>query len=131
MNSVPSATQPKGLAEIMALRQQILDRSEVLQQFRANRQGEIGAAEAAEFRPAPEANGPAGSFVETLANAVENVSAIQKRSGDLSAAYERGEVTDIAQVMLARQESGVAFEATMQVRNKLLSAYQEIMRMGG
>ena len=40
------------------------------------------------------------------------------------------EVTDIAQVMMARQEAGVAFEATLQVRNKLLSAYQDIMRMG-
>ena len=49
----------------------------------------------------------------------------------LEAAYERGEVTDVAQVMLARQEAGVAFEATLQVRNKLLTAYQEIMRMGG
>jgi flagellar hook-basal body complex protein FliE len=49
---------------------------------------------------------------------------------DLSAAYERGEVTDIAKVMLARQEAGIAFEATLQVRNRLLSAYQDIMRMG-
>ena len=40
------------------------------------------------------------------------------------------EVTDIAKVMLARQEAGIAFEATLQVRNKLLSAYQDIMRMG-
>ena len=39
-------------------------------------------------------------------------------------------MTDIASVMLARQEAGIAFEATLQVRNKLLSAYQDIMRMG-
>ena len=52
------------------------------------------------------------------------------RSGRLTAAYERGEETDIAKVMLARQEAGVAFEATLQVRNKLLAAYQETMRMG-
>ena len=58
------------------------------------------------------------------------VNAAQTRSGEITAAYERGEETDIAKVMLARQESGVAFEATLQVRNKLLSAYQEIMRMG-
>ncbi|WP_420493552.1 flagellar hook-basal body complex protein FliE [Qipengyuania profunda] len=48
----------------------------------------------------------------------------------MTAAYERGEETDIAKVMLARQEAGVAFEATLQVRNKLLAAYQETMRMG-
>jgi flagellar hook-basal body complex protein FliE len=33
-------------------------------------------------------------------------------------------------VMLARQEASVGFEATLQVRNKLLSAYQDIMKMG-
>ena len=44
--------------------------------------------------------------------------------------HPRGLLTDVAQVMLARQEAGVAFEATLQVRNKLLSAYQDIMRMG-
>ena len=54
----------------------------------------------------------------------------RKFRDEITAAYERGEVTDIAKVMLARQESSVAFEATLQVRNKLLSAYQEIMRMG-
>ena len=59
------------------------------------------------------------------------VSAVQSHSSDMQVAYERGAVTDIAEVMLARQEAGVAFEATLQVRNKLLTAYQDIMRMGG
>ena len=66
----------------------------------------------------------------SLRSALDDVNAAQTRSGEITAAYERGEETDIAKVMLARQESGVAFEATLQVRNKLLSAYQEIMRMG-
>ena len=127
MNPVDSARKPSGIADIMALRQQMLERSDALQQLRPEKAGEAGSAASA----APVANGPVGSFADTLADAVGNVSAIQKRAGDMTAAYERGEVTDIAQVMLARQESGVAFEAAMQVRNKLLSAYQEIMRMGG
>ena len=58
------------------------------------------------------------------------VNEAQQKAGDISDAYQRGEVTDVAKVMLARQEAGVAFEATLQVRNKLLSAYQDIMRMG-
>ena len=58
------------------------------------------------------------------------MSETQSRAEALSDGYERGEVTDIAKVMLARQEAGVAFEATLQVRNRLLSAYQDIMRMG-
>ena len=57
------------------------------------------------------------------------VNAAQNDAGAASAAYERGDTTDIAGVMLARQKSSIAFEATLQVRNKLLSAYRDIMNM--
>lgn len=57
------------------------------------------------------------------------VNAAQGEASAVSAAYERGETSDIAGVMLARQKSSVAFEATLQVRNKLLSAYRDIMNM--
>lgn len=111
-----------GMHQVMALRQEILARSQALQDVRA----------ATDARPAaPGAPAQAGGFADTLNSALKDVSAVQQRSGDMQAAYERGEVTDIAKVMLARQEAGVAFEATLQVRNKLLSAYQDIMRMGG
>lgn len=117
-----SAIKPAGgLSEVIALRQQIIDRSEALRNLR-----ETAAAGAAS--PGSEPGG--SSFARTLTSAVEEVSAAQQRASDLAAAYERGEVTDIAQVMLARQESSIAFEATLQVRNKLLAAYQDIMRMG-
>jgi len=109
------------IQQIMAMRQQILDRSNLLQQVH-------GAATAPAAAEAP--GSPAGGFTGALKNALEGVSATQDRADGLSAAYERGEVTDVAKVMLARQEAGVAFEATLQVRNRLLSAYQDIMRMG-
>ncbi|MCK0129426.1 flagellar hook-basal body complex protein FliE [Erythrobacter sp. F6033] len=109
-----------GVQDVLALRQEVLARSEALRDVRAATDATAGAPAA-----------PAGAdFAATLGTALQQVSAVQKRSGDMQAAYERGEVTDIAQVMLARQEAGVAFEATLQVRNKLLSAYQDIMRMG-
>jgi flagellar hook-basal body complex protein FliE len=111
-----------GIEDVMALRQQVLARSDALRAVRA------ASASGPGFDP-PQA--PGGGFADTLAGALRQVSAVQERSGALQVAYERGEVTDIAQVMLARQEAGVAFEATLQVRNKLLSAYQDIMRMGG
>ncbi|MCB2044691.1 MAG: flagellar hook-basal body complex protein FliE [Novosphingobium sp.] len=109
-----------GLQQVIALRRQIVDRSDAL---RALREAD-GAAAAAPLQDRPT------GFADTLKSAVSEVNATQQRAADLAAAYERGEVTDIAQVMLARQEAGVAFEATLQVRNKLLSAYQDIMRMG-
>jgi flagellar hook-basal body complex protein FliE len=105
-----------GLQQIMALRQQIIDRSQLLQQVRTPASG------------APEA--PAGGFTSALKSALDNVNAVQENASKLSEGYDKGEVTDIAKVMLARQEAGVAFEATLQVRNKLLTAYQDIMRMG-
>ncbi len=107
-----------GIQQILSMRQQIIDRSNLLQQVR-------------EAKAAPEATGtPAEGFAGALKDALDTVSSTQNKASDLSAAYERGEVTDIAKVMLARQEAGVAFEATLQVRNRLLSAYQDIMRMG-
>ncbi|KPF87536.1 flagellar hook-basal body complex protein FliE [Novosphingobium sp. AAP93] len=109
-----------GLQQIMALRQQIIDRSQLLQQVRTPASG---AAEAV-----PEA--PANGFTSALKSALDNVNAVQENASKLSEGYDKGEVTDIAKVMLARQEAGVAFEATLQVRNKLLTAYQDIMRMG-
>jgi flagellar hook-basal body complex protein FliE len=118
-----SAINPaSGLNEVLALRQEVLARNRALLEAR----GSDG--------PGPGAAGPrspVAGFADTLGSALDTVSAVQKRSSDMQAAYERGEVTDIAKVMLARQESSVAFEATLQVRNKLLSAYQDIMRMGG
>ncbi|OZA93588.1 flagellar hook-basal body complex protein FliE [Altererythrobacter sp. H2] len=115
MNPVGGAP---GLQGVLALRQQILDRNEGLRALQ----------QATDTPVAPAADKPV--FGETLKGALEQVNASQNRASELAAAYERGEVTDIAQVMVARQESGVAFEATLQVRNKLLSAYQDIMRMG-
>ena len=109
------------VAQIIALRQQIIDRTSLLQELHQAKQAG-GAVE----QPAA----PAGGFADSLKSALEGVNATQQRASNITEAYERGEVTDIAKVMLARQESGVAFEATLQVRNKLLSAYQDIMRMG-
>lgn len=104
--------------QIISLRQQIIDRTKLLQDLHQPggipQTGQTGATD----------------FAGTLRTALDGVNASQARAGELSAAYERGEVTDIAKVMMARQEAGVAFEATLQVRNKLLSAYQDIMRMG-
>jgi flagellar hook-basal body complex protein FliE len=119
MNPVGPTTGAAGVRDILAMRQEIIGRSQVLQQLKA---GEESAA--------TQTSGPAGGFADNLVSALDKVSASQNRAEALSTGYEKGEVTDIAKVMLARQEAGLAFEATLQVRNRLLSAYQEIMRMG-
>jgi len=70
-----------------------------------------------------------GGFGDALKSALTEVTSAQAQSTAMSEAYERGEVTDIAAVMLSRQQASIGFEATMQVRNKLLSAYKDIMSM--
>lgn len=113
-----------GIQQILALRQQMLERSSLLKDVH-------NAAQAPQGTDGPTGPaGPAGGFTDALKSALDGVTETQRNAERLSAAYERGEETDIAKVMLARQESGIAFEATLQVRNRLLSAYQDIMRMG-
>ena len=116
----PIGASMGSVQQVMALRQEVLQRSQALREVR----------EATGSTPPANAPAQAGGFADALTGALHQVSAVQQRSSDMQTAYERGEVTDIAKVMLARQEAGVAFEATLQVRNKLLSAYQDIMRMG-
>ena len=113
-----------GIRDIIALRQQIIDRSQILQQLHAP------AAGAQETAATGTAGDSTNGFAGALKTALDGVNATQTEAASLSDGYQRGEVTDVAKVMLARQEAGVAFEATLQVRNKLLSAYQDIMRMG-
>lgn len=73
----------------------------------------------------PEQTGLASTFQ----NALQKLNGINAEAGALTNAYERGEETDIAKVMLARQRAGIGFEATLQIRNKVLSAYKDIMNM--
>jgi len=69
-------------------------------------------------------------FSEMMAQAVNKVNEVQQASGATADAYQRGEPgVDITDVMIASQKASVAFEATVQVRNKLIEAYRDIMNM--
>ena len=84
------------------------------------------------LNPGPGAVRPSDGpgFSETLANALDNVSATQRKSGELQQAFELGDPrADLARVMVAMQESQVAFRATVEVRNRLVQAYQDVMNM--
>ena len=70
-----------------------------------------------------------GGFGDAMRTALDQVNDSQARAAAITESYERGETTDIAAVMLARQQASIGFEATLQVRNRLLSAYRDIMSM--
>ena len=116
--SVGGVGAPMGVDRVMALRAQILERNQAL--ARAN---------SAAGAPAPAMEAKPTSFTSAMEDALKSVNEGQQKASDLSASYERGETVDIAKVMLARQQASVGFEATLQVRNKLLSAYKDIMSM--
>jgi flagellar hook-basal body complex protein FliE len=70
------------------------------------------------------------SFSDLLKQAVDSVNETQMRSSELQTAYELGDTSvDITQVMIQMQKASVSFEAMTQVRNRLVSAYQDIMNM--
>ncbi len=69
-------------------------------------------------------------FSSLLKNAIDHVSELQTQSRTMATAVEMGDPrVSLAQAMIAAQKSSIAFEATMQVRNKVVEAYKEIMSM--
>ncbi|MFC4727332.1 flagellar hook-basal body complex protein FliE [Coralloluteibacterium thermophilus] len=69
-------------------------------------------------------------FSETLGSMLRGVSDAQAKSGALQTAFELGDPrADLARVMVAQQQASVAFKATVEVRNRLVQAYQDVMNM--
>ena len=69
-------------------------------------------------------------FSTLLKQSIDKVNEIQSQAGQLSKAFERGDPqVSLAQVMVADQKAGLAFQALTHVRNHVLSAYKEIMNM--
>ncbi len=79
-----------------------------------------------------ESSGAAGQsdFSELLKQSVDKVNETQIDSKKLQDAFQAGDPNvNVSEVMVAMQKSNVSFQAMLQVRNKLVSAYQEIMNM--
>jgi flagellar hook-basal body complex protein FliE len=68
-------------------------------------------------------------FVDSLKSAIGNVNDAQKEAGRAVDALMTGETQDIHRTMVALQQADVSFQLMMQVRNKLVAAYEEIQRM--
>ena len=70
------------------------------------------------------------SFQELMTDAIDTVRDLQKESGRLQTAIERGEEgVTLTQAMIASQKASVAFQAVSETRNKLINAYEKIMNM--
>ncbi|MFN3944669.1 MAG: flagellar hook-basal body complex protein FliE [Allosphingosinicella sp.] len=110
-------------SRLLAMRAAILEQNSALQRAAGLTPG--GGIDGA----APAGGAKEGGFTDALRSALASVNDLQSEASTATEAYERGESTDIASVMLARQKASIGFEATLQVRNKLLTAYKDIMSM--
>lgn len=75
--------------------------------------------------PSPAAEG----FADTLKTVLSDVNAMQMDSGAALQRLAAGENVDIHEVMISSAEAGIAFDLMLEIRNKLVEAYQEIQRM--
>jgi flagellar hook-basal body complex protein FliE len=72
--------------------------------------------------------GPSG-FGDLVRQTVDKVNANQMHASKIASSYERGEGVPLTDVVLSMQKSSLSFEATLQVRNKVLKAYEDILNM--
>jgi flagellar hook-basal body complex protein FliE len=92
--------------------------------------GLTGPASAAPLQPGAGTPGlAADDFASVFKAMLADVNQSQNQSSQLAAAFERGQHQDLADVMIAQQKARLAFQTTLQVRNKLVTAYQDIMNM--
>ena len=69
------------------------------------------------------------SFGDTMLQAINSVNRLQIDADSDVQALATGEKRDLHQTMISLEKAGISFQLMMQVRNKIVAAYQEIMRM--
>jgi flagellar hook-basal body complex protein FliE len=72
---------------------------------------------------------PKPGFGEVVRGSLQSVNTLQQFSAAQRTAYEKGENIPLTDVVLGMQKASLAFEATLQIRNKVMKAYEEIMNM--
>lgn len=75
------------------------------------------------------APGQGQDFRNSLAGALRQVNELQLQAEDLARALAAGQAQDLHQVMLAAEKANLSLQFTLQIRNKVIEAYQEIMRI--
>ncbi|HWU43386.1 MAG TPA: flagellar hook-basal body complex protein FliE [Bdellovibrio sp.] len=69
------------------------------------------------------------SFADTLKDAVSSVNELQKSSDKFAQNIATGKTDDVAGAMIAAERADIALRVMVQVRNKIIDAYQEVMKM--
>ena len=72
---------------------------------------------------------PSGGFGDILGQAMSSLKSVHSQSGHLVQDYAAGGETDISEIMVAMEKTSLSTELAVQIRNKFVESYQEIMRM--
>jgi len=72
---------------------------------------------------------PQGAFGDVLKQAVTEINQLQNSADKAITSVQLGQSGNIHEAMIALEKADISFRAMMQVRNKILEAYQEVMRM--
>jgi len=76
------------------------------------------------------ARAPGGGFADVLAQALSSVDGAQTDAAEMAKKFELGDPkVSLEQAMISMQKANVSFQATVQVRNRLVSAYHDVMNM--
>jgi len=77
----------------------------------------------------PSSSETEGGFGETLNNAISQVNELKDSSDQKVAELVQGDRQDVHNVMIAVEKADIAFQLMMQVRNKIVNAYQEVSKL--
>lgn len=77
----------------------------------------------------PAAGGADGDFSKVLLDSIDEVNRLQSEAATATQKFATGQTTNMAEVMVAVQKADVAYSMLMEIKNKLMDAYQEIQQM--
>jgi flagellar hook-basal body complex protein FliE len=80
-------------------------------------------------KPSPELPGHSGSFATLLQQSLEQVDGLQHEADAAARTFALGQAPSVHDTMIAMEKADVSLRLTTKVRNKVVEAYQEIMRM--
>ena len=99
---------------------------------------EMPQSQALTLRPSPSSDRPLidenqkteeSSFNDVLRGFVDQVNQHQIEKNDITARFLAGEIEDVHTAMVAMEKANISFQFLLEVRNKLMESYREIMRM--
>jgi len=69
------------------------------------------------------------NFGDLLKNAIDSIENLQMEAGEAQDKLVRGEAAELHQVMIAAEKAGLSFDLLLEIRQRLISAYQDLIRM--